>query len=249
MLRCLTSSLCALVLVVTVGCDDSDEPVPDAATNPIDGAAPDAGNAVDAPVAMETGGPSDAGRDLPVDVIYDVAPVPTSIPLAMAPMVFAEVVCEKVFSCCTPEQRARNPLITNQAGCSALVAALLSDSIAPTMAAMAAGRASYEPDVLAGCLRDYQMSSCADLEIDGGLSAYAACPFIKPLVAPGGACSNDIECIDGRCPNGTATMAATCVASKPNGQTCMLDAECIGRCDLVAGTCADPVETGLCSSL
>ena len=90
----------------------------------------------------------------------------------------------------------------------------------------------YDPTVLANCLREYQAQSCNQLRIDGGLSAYRNCKFIRPLVAVGGACDQHLECIDGYCQGATPRADGACAAKKANGQLCFGDDECTGgRCD------------------
>ncbi len=42
---------------------------------------------------------------------------PTAIPLNRAPAVFADVICEKVFGCCSSEERGTSPFLSSQAGC------------------------------------------------------------------------------------------------------------------------------------
>src|SRR5687768_1745788 len=56
---------------------------------------------------------------MPSDVTYDVADVGSSVPIDAAPVTVGEVVCEKVFLCCSDAERAANPIFASQAFCSA----------------------------------------------------------------------------------------------------------------------------------
>jgi hypothetical protein len=195
-----------------------------------------------------------AGIDFPPasDATFDSAAVPTAIPLDRAPAVFADVICEKVFGCCSSEERGTSPFLSSQAGCASGLTFLLGGIVPQAMTAMSKNRAMYDPAVLAMCLQQYQSRACSQLRMDGGLSAYRNCKFIKPLVAVGGACDQNLECINGYCMGAVpATMSdGVCAAKKANGQMCFEDDECTGgRCNPATGTCAMAAADGLCTAL
>jgi hypothetical protein len=185
------------------------------------------------------GGP--AGADAGT---YDAPPVPTTIPLQMAPALVAGVVCAKVYACCQPTEPVR-ALTMTQATCDALLSGTLASLMAQANAAIGRGRAAYDPDALATCLMRYTDLSCPDARSTGGLSAYRMCDFVKPLVPVGGACQNHVECIGGYCANAAAGVDGSCAARKANGEACMIEDECQGRrCANLR--CADAQVEGLC---
>jgi hypothetical protein len=193
-----------------------------------------------------------AGIDFPPpsDARFDASDVPTAIPLDRAPAVFADVICEKVFSCCSSEERGTNPFLASQVGCAQGLGLLLGGIVPQANAAMSRNRAMYDPAVLATCLSQYQAKSCDMLRMDGGLSAYRNCKFMKPLVAVGGACDQDLECIDGFCQGVTTGADGVCAAKKANGQMCTRGDECTGgRCDVTSATCGPAPPDGLCTAL
>jgi hypothetical protein len=193
-----------------------------------------------------------AGIDFPPpsDAMFDSAPVPTTIPLDRAPAVFADVICEKIFSCCSSDERGSSVFLSSQKGCADGLTILLSGIVPQATTAMSKNRAMYDPGVLATCLQQYQGRSCTQLRMDGGLSAYRNCKFIKPLVAVGGACDQHLECIDGFCLGATAMADGACTAKKANGQQCFSDDECTGgRCNATSATCAAAAADGLCTAL
>jgi hypothetical protein len=193
-----------------------------------------------------------AGIDFapPSDAQYDAAAVPSTIPLDRAPAVFADVICEKIFSCCSTEERGTSVFLSSQMNCAGGLGILLSQIVPQATTAMSKNRAMYDPTVLAACLQQYQSRSCTQLRMDGGLSAYRNCKFITPLVPVGGACDQHLECIDGYCLGVLPMADGACAAKKANGQQCFQDDECSGGfCNKTTGTCAAANPDGLCTAL
>jgi hypothetical protein len=196
-----------------------------------------------------SGGSADAAFS---DAIYDTAPVPSSIPLEMAAGLFAAVACEKVFACCTEQERMRNVLLATQQGCEFGFGSLLQALMVQANTAIAANRAMYDPMALAGCLSRYQTQTCEQARATGGISAYRMCNFIKPLVQLGGVCVQSIECINGYCNLTPGAMMGTCTAKLADGQMCTFADQCQGGACRPAGattTCATAAPDGLCAAL
>jgi hypothetical protein len=192
-----------------------------------------------------TGGGGAGGATGEADAgIYDAPPVPASLPLEMAPALVAGVVCAKAFACCEPNEGLR-ALTMSQPVCDQFLAATLAGLMGQANAAIAQGRAAYDPEALAACLRMYTDRSCADARVSGGLSAYRMCNFVRPLTAAGAACSSHIECVEGFCEGTPAAAQGVCTARKANGQPCQQADECVGR-RCAAGTCGDQQVEGLC---
>lgn len=145
------------------------------------------------------------------------------------------VVCEKIASCCTASPLAQSPTI-----CAAQIEQLF--DVNTYEASIAAGRMEYDGSNVSTCLNRLRGASCA--QIEGGLDSLLDCedPF-KPLVANGGGCSLDEECIQGVCSFADETATeGTCLAP-------VLDGPCARRCGEFGGertcfsTCGD--EAGL----
>jgi hypothetical protein len=180
---------------------------------------------------------------------YDAPPIPGTIPLQMAPALVAGVVCEKLYTCCQPSEGLR-PVTMTQPTCDALVGATLGVPVAQANTAIVAGRAMYDAEALADCLRRYTSQSCAEARESGGLqSAYRMCAFVKGLVAEGGVCQDQLECVDGYClkPADAAPAAeGACAARKPDGADCRESDECQGR-RCASGSCTQAEIEGLCA--
>jgi hypothetical protein len=178
--------------------------------------------------------------------VYDAPPVPGTIPLEMAPALVAGVVCAKTYACCQPMEGLR-ALTMTQSACDGFVIGILGGLMAQANAAIAQGRAGYDPAALAACLMKYTDQPCADARVSGGLSAYRMCEFVRPLVAEGGACQNHVECIAGYCVGAGAGTGVDgmCVPRKANGEACALDDECVGR-RCASQRCTDLRVEGLC---
>jgi hypothetical protein len=269
----MTRSLCVWLAVATIAASACDSDSSGTATGGSTGTGGSAGSAGGAGgtagsggSAGSTGGGGGGGAKLdgpsspldvasidfppPSDAMFDSAEVPAAIPLDQAPIVFADVICEKIFSCCTSEERGTSQFLTSQAGCATGLGLVLSQIVPQATTAMSRNRAMYDPAALATCLKTYQAEMCNQLRTDGGLSAYRSCKFIKPLVALGGACDQHLECINGYCLGGEPTKDGVCTAKKANGQMCFLDDECTsGRCNTSSATCAPATVDGLCTSL
>lgn len=207
----------------------------------------------EASVPTEDEGDASVTVDVPpaTDAVYDVAPVSGPVPLEHAAHDFAEIVCEKAYTCCTPAERASNQLITSQAGCTAYVDSWTAAVILPeARAAMARGRATYDPTALATCLARYQEASCTDARAIDAVSALRMCPFIHPLVPVGGACDQDLECDGGFCTAHATSADGTCIALQPDGLPCSADGQCqSGRCMPGVVVCGPAAELGLCEVL
>jgi hypothetical protein len=194
-----------------------------------------------------SGGSGGAGPGSEADAgAYDAPPVPSSIPLEMAPALVAGVVCAKTYACCQPMEGLRSLTMT-QAACEGFLTGTLAGLMGQANLAIGQGRAAYDPAALAACLMKYTDQSCPDARVSGGLSAYRMCEFVRPLVAVGSACQNHVECTAGYCAvtNVGAGTDGTCVARKANGETCQIDDECVGR-RCASQRCADPRVEGLC---
>jgi hypothetical protein len=199
------------------------------------------------------GGFRDAATDIPPsDVTYEVPPVEASVSFDAAAMTVGEVVCERVFSCCTSDERAKNPLFSSQLGCSVAVTSLLGSIAAAPEESIRKGRVTYDASALAGCLRRYMMQTCDQARATGGLSAFRMCKFTTPLVAIGGACQQHFECVNGWCSGVSGMIEGKCTAKAADGQPCPsgVAEECASDfCNPATKICQAAPVTGLCAAL
>ena len=192
-----------------------------------------------------------AGDPTPSDVTYDVGEVPSSVNLDAAPMTVGEVVCEKVFTCCTPEERMRNTIFASQAFCSAAVTSVVGSIVAAPVDSIMKNRVTYDASALAGCLQRYQAQTCDQARASGGLTSFRTCKFITPLVAVGAACSQHYECVNGWCSGVSGPTEGKCTAKVANGQPCAsgLAEECMSdSCNPATKVCQAAPAMGLCSA-
>lgn len=168
------------------------------------------------------------------------------LPLANTPLTFATAVCEKIWLCCEMEERAMLVAGMTPQDCADAFQASLALDVAEYMVAVAANRAIYDGVMFEACLRDYGERGCDVIRADETIQCFDA---VRPLVAWGGSCGADFECIDGYCDggSGSAYPDGKCAARKQNDAVCRGHEECgSGHCDVIRG-CADaPAPVGLC---
>jgi hypothetical protein len=168
-----------------------------------------------------------------------------SVPLEQMPTRLASVSCELQFECC-PSQVQNNPLVGSSAeDCTVTVGAFLTLFVASLQASISAGRAAYDGALLGRCIDQLSAAGCtADPNQLTGCTEENA--FIRPLVEPGGECTQAYECKSGTCLGAGSTLDETaptstgkCATALPEGSACSDDAECVsGRCDFFEEVCA-----------
>ena len=155
------------------------------------------------------------------------------VALNAAPDDIAQTVCPKAYSCCTASELMGNDLAgTDEASCEVATAKSFVDQLSAVEDSQRAGRARYDGMRVAACLATIRSSTCDALGATNHLSGIPGCEtFVVPLVAEGGDCFNDWECMVGRC------NAGKCQAQPANGEACA-DGHCAD------GAVCDPA--GLC---
>jgi hypothetical protein len=123
----------------------------------------------------------------------------------------------------------------------ALLVPVLEDSVA-------AGRLRYDGEAMADCLDGMAALECSGLRdgLRGGVAGACGDPFIG-LVADGGACANDADCVSDYCNGdridfeGNVTELGVCARLPGQGQPC-LDGDCADglRCDTGGGSICQP---------
>ena len=114
----------------------------------------------------------------------------------------AEAQCAKIYDCCTQtevqavEQESYG---NDQDDCEDETSDVLNFKENQIEEGVDDGRLEYHGDVLERCLANYAALSCTDLKQKATATAAECDGVLVPLVATGGECEIDEECIDGHC--------------------------------------------------
>jgi hypothetical protein len=178
------------------------------------------------------------------------------IPIGSTATQIAQTVCPKAYQCCTLSQLSGNGQAgTDEASCETMTTSAFESDLETIQASQDQKRATFDNDKLQACLTTIRSASCDTLDMTNHLVGIPGCEsFVDPLVAVGGACSQDYECIDGWCQQPAdmsggdgacrphAQLGASCVtASCEPGLTCDLGASddtCV-RAGAIGATCTD----------
>jgi uncharacterized protein (TIGR03382 family) len=187
----------------------------------------------------------------------------SGIPIEKTATDFAKAICPKAYDCCTMEQLMKNAAAgMTEAECETKTATNFRSYLQNMQSSENAGRSKYDEMKVDACLQAIRAATCSQLTMITNLSGLPECDstFATPLVASGGTCVNDFECIDSVCQIPEAGGAGTCVAGVPAGGSCGSTAHCAQNllCDPrdgsiatddvcvveqeIGGTCADNFE-------
>jgi hypothetical protein len=160
----------------------------------------------------------------------------TGIPIKKTSTDFAQAVCTKAYDCCTPDQLMGNAAAgMTEAECETKTAQNFSDQLQKMQDAENGGRAKYDQAKVDACLAALRAASCSTLQAIHILAGLPECDstFATPLVAIGGACKNDFECIGGVCQMPDGSFDGVCVAGNAPGAACAGSNRCAQRliCD------------------
>ncbi len=145
------------------------------------------------------------------------------IPIQETATAFAQAICPKAYSCCTAQQLMGNAAAgTTETECEVNTAQNFQQQLQAMQASQNSGRANYNPAAVGACLAAIRAASCADLTAIHNLSQLPAChsTFATPLVAAGGSCQQDYECIGGVCQRPAGSFVGVCVAGVATGASC-----------------------------
>jgi hypothetical protein len=179
---------------------------------------------------------------------------PVNVELETLGPALVSAVCEKMSACCTLEETAEFLFSSSldETKCRGLYAALYGSFALPLLNKYEMdGQLEIDGVGWLGCVEAFNAKSCE--EHSKSTSLEPACPdFVKPKVADGGACPQDVVCISGDCdqPNGSSEDgtckplpgpgapcndecveghycdAGACVPQEPLGASCSLNDEC-----------------------
>jgi hypothetical protein len=161
------------------------------------------------------------------------------IPIDKTAKDFADAICPKAYSCCTADQLSSNDAAgTSEAECKTLTAENFTNLLQGLQNSQREKRSRFEQEKVDACLQTIRSADCATLNMTNHLSGVPGCDtFATPLVAVGGRCDNDYECIDSYCkfPQDPAPPGpGVCTAGAAAGQSCTTN-----QC--AAGLTCDPL--------
>jgi hypothetical protein len=156
----------------------------------------------------------------------------------------AQTVCTKAYQCCTTMQLMNNDGAgTDEPSCESKTSSNFRGELQAIQHSQDAGRARYESDRVDACLANIQTMACGDLNMTNHLTGVPGCDtFVTPLVAVGGACSANYECIDGWCQVPQSSSGdGTCQPNAQSGQSCAAsNCEAGLTCDPNGEVCVQP---------
>jgi len=168
------------------------------------------------------------------------AAVNRCIPIDSRAAEIARTICPKAYQCCTADQLLSNASAgTTEAECEQNTTRDYRTFLMNVQKSQDAGRCRYERSKLDACLATLRTSTCATLNMTNHITGVPTCDGVTtPLVAIGGACSNDFECVGGGvCLIPQGAVEGTCVAGATVGQSCV-DTRC------APGLSCDPRDSG-----
>jgi len=172
----------------------------------------------------------------------------SGVPIESAPAQIAQAVCPKAYTCCSATQLMGNTMAgTDEQSCETMTTTNYQNQLNAIQASEKAGRSMYDGDKLDACLKTIRSATCETLNMTNHFTGVPGCDtFVRPLVAYGGACGFDWECVAGWCDRPPNTSGdGVCQAFAQSGAACGDHAKCGSGliCDANSSTCmnAPPV--------
>lgn len=141
----------------------------------------------------------------------------SGIPIEKTATDFAHVICDAAYKCCTTETLMGNSAAgMSEPECEMKTAQNFRNQLQNMQSSENAGRSKYDQMQVDKCLEALRAAQCPALTSIRTISGIPECDstFATPLVAAGGTCQNDFECIEGVCADGK------CGAGTPAGGFC-----------------------------
>jgi hypothetical protein len=166
-----------------------------------------------------------------------------SLSLTEAPARVAHLACRRRLDCCAPAERSGLP--DDPAACEQELTDQLTPYFEAVARAVAAGRATYQPEALSACLSALETAACPEAHAWEPLLVGTRCGFAGAALAAGEDCRSSYECMDGFCQGADQTRDGRCVSPRlADGQPCDRAEDCAsGACHPLLDVCA-PAEPG-----
>jgi hypothetical protein len=178
----------------------------------------------------------------------------SGVPIDQAASEAARTICPKAYSCCTASQLMGNDSAgTDEPSCEQKTQQSYQSQLDGVQTSQDLGRARYDGGKLDACLKTIRSADCATLDMTNHVTGVPGCEsFVTPLVAVGGACSNDYECIESFCQRAPMTSGdGVCQPYAGTGAPCSDQQKCGAGlvCDGSTNVCtilATPPTTNAC---
>jgi hypothetical protein len=143
------------------------------------------------------------------------------ISIEAAPQEIAKAVCPKAYTCCAPMQLMGNDLAgKDEASCESKTTEGFKKNLDGLEGSIKKGRARYHGDQMEACLAFIRGASCEQLNRTNHFSGLGCPAYVEPLVAAGGACGADVECIEGTCDKSGGGSEGVCKPLPGQGEAC-----------------------------
>jgi hypothetical protein len=166
------------------------------------------------------------------------------IPIEQTTNAWAQTICNQNFKCASKADIGMN----NLNGCLAVDEMVWQSNVDTVKADQAKGRVSYDQAAMGACLSTLYHETCA--QWTAGLTHDEWCrEAFTPMVAVGGACLVDVECVGGYCDGADTSakppMEGVCKARLADSAACTFSDKCSETqyCDSTAMMCV-PVKAG-----
>ena len=178
----------------------------------------------------------------------------SGIPIDQAAHEIALTICPKAYTCCMASQLSGNANAgTDEPSCEQKTQQGYQGQLDSVQASQDLGRSSFDGVKLDACLKTIRSADCATLNMTNHVTGVPGCEsFVTPLVAVGGACSNDFECQDSFCQKAPMTSGdGVCQPFAGSGAACSDQQRCGAGliCDGTTNVCtilAVPPTTNAC---
>lgn len=173
------------------------------------------------------------------------------VSIADAPQEIAKAVCPKAHVCCQPMQLMGNDLAgKDEPDCEVKTAEGFRKNLDGLRGSIDKERAVYRGDKLATCLAYIRSAKCEELNRTNHFTGIGCEPWVQPLVAVGGTCGADHDCIESFCKKQPMAWEGVCQPWPKAGESCA-DVRCDKGliCHGDTKTCATTLADGaMCTS-
>jgi hypothetical protein len=152
------------------------------------------------------------------------------IELADLPRELAEATCAKAFDCCPQDSAMEFP---SEEQCVTTLQGFASFLVVGIQQSEQAGRARYDGARASECMDVIRGLDCTQFRAE----ELPCDDFIVPLVAAGGECDQDFDCVTGYCSYDFDADIGTCATLPGLGQACDFDCAQGSYCEFSTSTC------------
>lgn len=140
----------------------------------------------------------------------------------------AQAQCERLFECCTDEERRiafSGVDVSSQASCEQTLSSYLSTFVRPGWEqALERNALVVEPGLESSCIEGLKATSCGELSLSQAADIFGieACEgFLSPNLETSGFCREHFECKSGFCSQTPGSLEGTCKDPANEGDACL----------------------------